>query len=78
MTMIISDTQHNNDLLCAECRYAECHVLFTIMLSVIMLSIVVPDRTLIFSVSKAAVSTRRSIVLSLQPTPSVKVPLLGL
>jgi hypothetical protein len=81
--MIISDTQHNNDLPCAEYRYAECHILFTIVLSVIMLNvimlgIVVPDRTLIFSVSKAAVNTRRSIVLSLQPFPSVKVPLLGL
>jgi hypothetical protein len=80
--MIINDTHHNNDLPCAECSYTECHILFTIVLSVVMLNvvmlgIVVPDRTLISSASKAAVSTRRSIVLSLQPFPSVKVPLIG-
>ncbi len=25
---------------CAQCRYAECHVLFTVMLSVIMLNVI--------------------------------------
>jgi hypothetical protein len=42
MTLSITDTRHNNALLCAECRYAECHILFTIMLSVVMLSVVEP------------------------------------
>ncbi len=41
MPLSISDTQHNNSMPCAECRYAECHVLFTIMLSVIMLNVIV-------------------------------------
>jgi hypothetical protein len=36
------DTQHNNAMPCAYCRYAECRVLFTIMLSVVMLSVVAP------------------------------------
>ena len=40
MSLSISDTQLNNAMPCAECRYAECHVLFTIMLSVIMLNVV--------------------------------------
>jgi hypothetical protein len=38
MTHSINDTQHNNALSCAECRYAECRILFTIMLSVSMLN----------------------------------------
>jgi hypothetical protein len=40
MRLSISDTQHNNTMPCADSRYAECHVLFIIMLSVIMLSVV--------------------------------------
>jgi hypothetical protein len=36
-----SDTQHNNALPCTEYHYAECHVLFTIMLSDVMLNVVV-------------------------------------
>ncbi len=40
MTLSLSDTQHNNALLCAECRYPKCHVLFAVMLSVIMLNVV--------------------------------------
>ncbi len=36
----MSDTQHDNAMTCAQCRYAECCVLFTIMLSVIMLNVV--------------------------------------
>ncbi len=34
VTLSISDTQHNNALPCAECRYTECHILFAILLSV--------------------------------------------
>jgi hypothetical protein len=33
-------TMHNNALPYAECRYAECHVLFTTMLSGIMLNVI--------------------------------------
>jgi hypothetical protein len=40
MTLSIINTQHNNDLTCAEFRYAECHILFTIMLSVIILDFI--------------------------------------
>ncbi len=36
----MSDTQHNNAMTCARCCYAECHFLFTIMLSVIMLNVI--------------------------------------
>jgi hypothetical protein len=48
MTLSINDTQPNNALPCAERRYAECHVLFTIvlsdfMLNVVMLSVVTPS-----------------------------------
>ena len=39
----MSDTQHNNTMPCADGRYAECRVLFTIMLSVVKLSVVVPN-----------------------------------
>ncbi len=39
MSLSISDTQHNNALPCAECRHAECRVLFSIMLSDIMLNV---------------------------------------
>jgi hypothetical protein len=39
MTLSMSDAQHNNALPCAECRYAECRVLFTIRLSDTMLNI---------------------------------------
>ncbi len=54
MTLSISDTQHNNALLCAECRYVEYRVLVAIvlsgimlnvdMLNVVMLSVVGPDQ----------------------------------
>ncbi len=40
MTLTIIDTPHNNDLPCAECQYAECCILFTIMLSVIFINVV--------------------------------------
>jgi hypothetical protein len=48
MTLSVSDTQHNNVLPCAECRFAECSILFTIMmndimLNVVLLSVVAPD-----------------------------------
>jgi len=36
MILSVSDTQHNNALPCTECRYAECRVLFTIMLNVVV------------------------------------------
>ncbi len=36
----VSDTQHNNALPCTDCRYAECRVLFTIMLSDVILNVV--------------------------------------
>jgi hypothetical protein len=36
----MSDTQHNNTMPCADSRYAECRVLFTVMLNVVMLSVV--------------------------------------
>jgi hypothetical protein len=39
----MSDTQHNNTMPCTDGRYAECRVLFTIMLSVVKLSVVVPN-----------------------------------
>jgi hypothetical protein len=42
MTLGISITQHNNALHYAECIYAECRVLFIVMLNVGMLSVVVP------------------------------------
>jgi hypothetical protein len=54
MTLSITDTQHNNalhyDLRC----YAECHALFIVMLSVIMLngvmlSVVAPSNIIRFS-----------------------------
>ncbi len=41
MTLSKSDTQQNNSLPCAECRSAECGILFTIMLSVIMLYVII-------------------------------------
>jgi hypothetical protein len=40
MTLSISDLQHNNAMPCAECCYAEWHVLFTNMLSVIMINVI--------------------------------------
>jgi hypothetical protein len=40
MTLSIRDTEHNNDLPCAECSNADSRVLFTVMLSVIMLNVV--------------------------------------
>jgi hypothetical protein len=33
MTLIVTDTQHNNALHFAECHYAECSNLFAAMLS---------------------------------------------
>ncbi len=39
MSLIMSDAQHYNALRCAECRYAECRVLFTIRLSDTMLNV---------------------------------------
>jgi hypothetical protein len=39
MTLSISDTQHNNALLHAEC-YADGHVLFIVRLCVIMLNVI--------------------------------------
>ncbi len=47
MTLSERDTQHNNALPCAETRYAECQILFNIMLSdialnVVMLSVMAP------------------------------------
>jgi len=39
MTLSISDTQHNNTLAYSEYHCAECRILFSIMLSVIMLSV---------------------------------------
>jgi hypothetical protein len=51
MTQSINDTtqhiwtfEHNNALHYAECRYAEYHVLFTVMLIVIMLNAVMCRR----------------------------------
>jgi hypothetical protein len=38
MTLSLSDIQRKNALPDAECRYANCRILFTIMLSVIMLN----------------------------------------
>ncbi len=40
MSLSIRHAQHNNAMPCAECRYAECSVSFTIMLSAIMLNVV--------------------------------------
>ncbi len=40
MTLRIIDTQHNNALHCAECRYADCLVLFMLCFSVIKPSVV--------------------------------------
>ncbi len=44
MTLSISDTErdnrHNNALSCAEYRYAESRILFTIMLSVVMPNVI--------------------------------------
>jgi hypothetical protein len=40
MTLSINGTQPNNALPCAERRYAECHVLFTIVLSDFLLNVV--------------------------------------
>jgi hypothetical protein len=40
MTPSTTDTQHNNALPNAECQYAGCRVLFTIMLNVVMLNVV--------------------------------------
>jgi len=37
VTHSIINTQHNNALPCAECLYAKCRILFTIMLNVVML-----------------------------------------
>jgi len=39
MTPSITDPLHNNALPCAECRYAECSILFPILLSDIMLNV---------------------------------------
>jgi hypothetical protein len=40
MTLRIIDTQHNITLHCAECRYADCGVLFRLCFSVITPSVV--------------------------------------
>jgi len=40
MTLSITDTQHNNALYYAECPYAKCRVLFTVLVSVIRLNVV--------------------------------------
>ncbi len=40
MSLSISETQHNNIMPCADSRYAECRVLFTIILIVIILNAV--------------------------------------
>ncbi len=39
MTLRIIDTQYSNALINSECRYAECHPLFIVMLSAIMLNV---------------------------------------
>jgi hypothetical protein len=36
MTLSISDTRHKIARYCAKCHYAECRILFIIMLSVII------------------------------------------
>jgi hypothetical protein len=40
MTLSINDTRRNHALHYAEYRYAECHILFTVMLSVLMLNVI--------------------------------------
>jgi hypothetical protein len=36
----MSDTQYNNAMPCPQCCYADCRILFTIMLRVIMLNVI--------------------------------------
>ncbi len=43
MTLSINDTQRDNSLPYADCSYAECNVLFIVMLNVIMLYDVMPS-----------------------------------
>jgi hypothetical protein len=67
MKMSISDTQHNNTMPCADSRYAACHVLFTIMSSVIMLSVVMLNVVILivvapFIVQAAPVATAGAFV----------------
>jgi hypothetical protein len=52
MTPSIIDTQHNNALPCAECLYAECCILFTIVLNVVMLSVVAPSKGPILNITE--------------------------
>jgi hypothetical protein len=40
LILSISDTQHNNAFPCAECRYAEWRILFTIILSAIAMNVI--------------------------------------
>jgi hypothetical protein len=44
---LVNDTQHNNAPHYAECFNAECRVSFTVMLSVVMLSVMAPSNQLV-------------------------------
>ncbi len=67
MSLSISYTQHNNTIPCAGGRYAECRVLFTILLNVVMLNVVAPFSTGPFSRNS---SDEANFFLALTPDPS--------
>jgi hypothetical protein len=82
MTLIIIDTQHYNALPCAEYRYPECRIVFTIMLKVVMLSVKAPTgRATMVSVQATIVFIFYLFqVLWLQPSMAgllLRVSLLG-
>ncbi len=63
MSLSISVTQHNNTMSCADGRYAECRVLFTIILiviilNVVMLSVVMLNVVMLSVVAPAAMPQR--------------------
>jgi hypothetical protein len=47
LTLNMNDIQHDCMLCYAECRYAERHDFLNVMLSVVMLSVVVPQCVLV-------------------------------
>jgi hypothetical protein len=42
MTLILNDTEHNRLLYNNALHYAECHILFVVIMSVVMLNVMAP------------------------------------
>jgi hypothetical protein len=68
--VIINDTQHSNACDCAECHYGECRDLFTVMLSVVMLSVVEQNAVMLSVVAPSWPNSKLSYYFQGTKTPA--------